>query len=552
MKQKLLILLYCLSIIFTTNAQTLSSAPTITFTNNSGIGTDNIATDGDGGSVNITDIDINIFNISDIFGTSTTPLSWEGNFFFSTVLFTGITRNVYGGAKGMSIKSANGNEFDLNQFVYFNREESNNFTNTVKGYRNGTEVASTTFNGYSNTYTPMTIVLNSAFNNVDEVRFYISSIGYIPMGLATNHSINSIKVSTPIPAVITTAGTTTAFSSCAGTVSAAQSFTVAGTGLTANIRVTAPTGFEVSTTAGSGYGAFVNLIQTSGIVNTTNIYTRLSITATGAPSGNVACTSTWATTKNVAVSGTVNALPTLTQSASPEICAGSTSFSIPYTATTNTPTTYSISGAGITSINNATLPTSPIIVNLSSAASGSTYSYTLTVGNANTCLSDDITGSVTVNASTLAAAAQTATQSITNNFITAAGCTLIANVLPNGAAPVSGNVTAKVWIEATQPVQFVKRHYEITSATNTANATAKVTLYFTDAEFSAFNTQTTPPALLLPISTDAPATITARKANLRIEKRAGTGDANGTLNSYLGAITTIDPADGMLQLTYGK
>jgi hypothetical protein len=59
--------------------------------------------------------------------------------------------------------------------------------------------------------------------------------------------------------------------------------------------------------------------------------------------------------------------------------------------------------------------------------------------------------------------------------------------LPNGASPVSGSTKATVWIQTIQPPEFVKRHYEIAPAINPASATAKVTLYFTQAEFNDFN-----------------------------------------------------------------
>ncbi|NII29780.1 T9SS type A sorting domain-containing protein [Pseudoflavitalea sp. X16] len=125
-------------------------------------------------------------------------------------------------------------------------------------------------------------------------------------------------------------------------------------------------------------------------------------------------------------------------------------------------------------------------------------------------------------------------------------CALIATVSNNisSLSRITGSTTATVWVESTQPIQFVKRHYEITPATNAATATGRVTLYFTDAEFDAFNTQATAPALLLPVSTDAAATITARTANLRIEKRAGTSsDGSGLPATYTGPAVTIDPAD---------
>ncbi|MEO7309317.1 MAG: choice-of-anchor Q domain-containing protein [Chitinophagaceae bacterium] len=94
----------------------------------------------------------------------------------------------------------------------------------------------------------------------------------------------------------------------------------------------------------------------------------------------------------------------------------------------------------------------------------------------------------------LASANRNATSSIlaggTVQFLQ--NCELIARLQSNGAAPqVSGDVTAKVWIEPTQPSYngrpYLRRHYEITPATNAANATGTITLYFTQQEFDDFN-----------------------------------------------------------------
>lgn len=198
-KNYILILVAVLSFKFSL-AQSLSTAPTLVFTNNTGISTDNIASDGDGGSINISDIDIQIYNISDVNGTLATPLSWENSSFYTAGTYSGITANVGTGRKGMLIKSSNGSEFKLNQFQYLNwgETQAQGATNTIKGYKDGIEVASTTFTGYNNPFLPNTIVLTSAFDNVDEVRFYISSGGYEGSQNYTNHSINSIQVSTPV------------------------------------------------------------------------------------------------------------------------------------------------------------------------------------------------------------------------------------------------------------------------------------------------------------------------------------------------------------------
>lgn len=112
---------------------------------------------------------------------------------------------------------------------------------------------------------------------------------------------------------------------------------------------------------------------------------------------------------------------------------------------------------------------------------------------------------------------------------------LIATLASTGANPVSGTVEAKVWVESTQPSNYVRRHYELTPASNASTFTGRVTLYFTQADFDAFNSVS---SLDLPTgSSDA-----TGKANLKIEKRSGSS-TTGLPTSYTGAISTIDPAD---------
>ena len=109
------------------------------------------------------------------------------------------------------------------------------------------------------------------------------------------------------PPTIITSGALAPFSSCSGSVSTEQSYTISGSGLSSNnITITAPTGFEVSTTSGSGFTSPMTLTPSSGVVSSTTIYVRLKSDATGSPSGNITNVSTNANTQNVAVSGTVD------------------------------------------------------------------------------------------------------------------------------------------------------------------------------------------------------------------------------------------------------
>jgi Secretion system C-terminal sorting domain/Right handed beta helix region len=117
--------------------------------------------------------------------------------------------------------------------------------------------------------------------------------------------------------------------------------------------------------------------------------------------------------------------------------------------------------------------------------------------------------------------------------------TLAAAVTGDGTATsISGNTTAKVWIESSQPLAFVKRHYEITpQEVNPTTATGIITLYFTQAEFNDFNAVN---AIKLP---QGPADATG-KTNLLIEKRGGiSNNTTGLPDSYTGAIATINPDD---------
>jgi hypothetical protein len=104
---------------------------------------------------------------------------------------------------------------------------------------------------------------------------------------------------------------------------------------------------------------------------------------------------------------------------------------------------------------------------------------------------------------------------------------LVASVSSSGSYTVAGSVTAKVWIEATQPAEYVKRHYEITPGVDPTTATGKVTLYFTQQEFDDFNGAN---STQLPKD---PSDIEGNIPNLRIEKRSGiSSDGTGLPNTY--------------------
>lgn len=130
-----------------------------------------------------------------------------------------------------------------------------------------------------------------------------------------------------------------------------------------------------------------------------------------------------------------------------------------------------------------------------------------------------------------------------NNLYYAASCAVIDKVVPSGVSPVSGNLTSQVWVEGGVIVigssALVQRHYQLTPATNPGSATATVTLYFSQAEFTAFNGNVNSILDLPTGPADA-----AGKANLRIAKYNGSSvGGTGLPASYVSGASIIDPVD---------
>ncbi len=84
-----------------------------------------------------------------------------------------------------------------------------------------------------------------------------------------------------------------------------KNFNVSGVGLLGNVTVTAPTGFEVSLTSGTGF-LDAQTITASGMLATTMVYVRLKANQTvGDYAGNLSLTSTSAASQTVALTGKV-------------------------------------------------------------------------------------------------------------------------------------------------------------------------------------------------------------------------------------------------------
>jgi gliding motility-associated-like protein len=121
--------------------------------------------------------------------------------------------------------------------------------------------------------------------------------------------VNPANVLSPVLTAGPAAGSIVA---CAGTASSSPAIAkipVSGNNLTSAITATAPAGFEISLSEGSGFGASVLLSPSGGTVDAA-VYIRSSASAPpGSISGAVTFTSDGVADQQIAVKGTVNALP---------------------------------------------------------------------------------------------------------------------------------------------------------------------------------------------------------------------------------------------------
>lgn len=140
-------------------------------------------------------------------------------------------------------------------------------------------------------------------------------------------ALNSLLDTQVNPVLTVSSGSLSTFSSCAGTASSVQSFSVSGKDLTSGITVTAPAGYAVSLSSASGFGSSVNLPLASGssTIAATTIYVRLTASALNGASGNILCTSAGATAAGVATgTAVVHPLPNAVAGSNSPVTVGKT------------------------------------------------------------------------------------------------------------------------------------------------------------------------------------------------------------------------------------
>jgi len=192
------------------------------------------------------------------------------------------------------------------------------------------------------------------------------STGATEQDISVSGTVNPV----PTPTITVSTSSLNLGTTTQGTAGSAQSFTVSGSNLTADILLTAPSGLQLSNNGGSSYSATLDLTESGGTVGTTTILARIAATAPVGPvSGVIAADSTAATEQNISVSGTVNPVPT------PIITVSTSSLNLGTTTqgTAGTSQSFSVGGSNLTA---DILLTAPSGVQLSNNG-GSSYSTTL-------------------------------------------------------------------------------------------------------------------------------------------------------------------------------
>ena len=298
-----------------------------------------------------------------------TGASGGGNVYFTS------TSGIY----GFSIESINASAFTSLQLSYAYRKETASTLATISvDYWNGSSwvtVANSAANLFNET-TTSAIAWYPAKTLSLPVGAQISGlkIRFVKSGTASIR-LDDIKLTGSAslsPSVTPSDSTLTGFTTTAGTASAARTFTVTGANLSADVTVTAPTGFEVATD-GATFAGSKTLTQSAGAVSGTISVRIAASTAEGAlASANVTLVS-GATSANVAVSGTVTAAGTPSVIVSPTSATGLTNYVGQVSASTN----YTVTGANLGGTNLVVTASTNAIEVSTNSSTGYTNSFSL-------------------------------------------------------------------------------------------------------------------------------------------------------------------------------
>jgi gliding motility-associated-like protein len=266
----------------------LASSPTISFSNEVGF-EDNIAQDGDGGSVVISDLNLQVMPINSsgvklaaqpIQYHDNTQSSWSG---YPAIITYGDTDAHF----GWSIRSDNGTAFSLVSVDFHDWGGYEGDTFVAEAFLDATSKGRVTFTGnLDGNYIALTNsgILSSIFANVDEVRIYKQG------GANSWISLNNIQVSSAVltgpPTVSSTTQTNLASTSATlgGNVTSNGGLDVTERGVV-YATTAEPTMANTKIEIGSGTGAFSQSV-TGLEVNTTYYFRAYAINSLGTSYGS--------------------------------------------------------------------------------------------------------------------------------------------------------------------------------------------------------------------------------------------------------------------------
>lgn len=229
-------------------------------------------------------------------GIETEPTSQASNLTFSAIGSSSMTLNWTNGDGASRIVLAK-----AGSAVNSNPVDGISYTSNM-AFGSGSQIGTGNYVVYSGSGNSVTVTGLTTNTSYHYAVYEFNGTGGTENYLTATAATGSQHTKNP---TITLTGTLENFGSVGvGLSSSEQSYTVAGTELSQNITITAPTGFAVSTTSGSGFTSSLELTQTGGNVPSTTIYVRFSPTLVSTYNANITHTSLDAVTKNMAVAGT--------------------------------------------------------------------------------------------------------------------------------------------------------------------------------------------------------------------------------------------------------
>ncbi|MBP5994649.1 MAG: T9SS type A sorting domain-containing protein [Crocinitomicaceae bacterium] len=239
------------------------------------------------------------------------------------------------------------------------------------------------YNVSANNLTTQNVTCSSVYVITSDGTLYYASGTTIQKSTAANLTAS----------IAATPSSLSGFSTCAGIASAEQTTSVSATGIGSNLTVTAPNGYEISLTSGTGFSASLTLIPTSGTVSATTIYVRLNATATGGTFNGNMVVASGSTFSNIALNGIKNLNTALTASSTPSICPNATITNITITTTGAT----SIGAAsGLPTGISAAFSGNTITISGQVASNATPQAYNFTIPLQGGCGTVNATGTITV------------------------------------------------------------------------------------------------------------------------------------------------------------